>query len=101
MTARERRDGDERYGGKRVAEAIAAFHAEIGPDLVGRVALDQGWCQYRASRARRNPTLARLGANAVLAASLAKALAAAGSVGTPLWRALSAHLPLLPLPMVR
>ncbi len=47
------------------------------------------------------PTLARLGANAVLAASLAKALAAAGSVGTPLWRALSAHLPLLPLPMVR
>lgn len=99
--AHERRDGGERYGGKGVAGAVTAFHAEIEPELVGRDPLDQRGIDTALRELDGTPTLARLGANAVLAASVACAVAGARSLGQPLWRTLSADLPpLLPLPMV-
>ena len=99
--ARERRDGGERYAGKGVAGAVAAFRAEIGPDLVGRDAFDQSGVDAALHALDGTPMLERLGANAVLAASVACAVAAARSRSLPLWQALSADQPpLLPLPMV-
>jgi len=97
--AHERRDGGERYGGKGVRDAVEAVRTEIGPELVGRDALDQEAIDAALRALDGSPALSRLGANAVLAASVACALAAARSRGLPLWRALCPDHPLLPLPM--
>jgi len=99
--AHERRDGGERYGGKGVRDAVEAVRAEIGPELVGRDALDQEAIDGALQALDGSPALSRLGGNAVLAASVACAVAAARSRCLPLWRALCPDLPpLLPLPMV-
>ncbi len=99
--AHERRDGGERYGGKGVLDAVAALRSEVGPALIGRDALDQGGVDAALRALDGTPNLARLGGNAVLAASVACAIAAARSQSLPLWRALCPDRPpLLPLPMV-
>jgi enolase len=99
--AHERRDGGERYGGKGVRDAVEAVRTEIGPELVGHDARDQEGIDAALRALDGTPSLSRLGANAVLAASVACAVAAARSQGLPLWQALSPDLPpLLPLPMV-
>jgi enolase len=99
--AHERRDGGERYGGKGVRDAVAALRTEISAELLGRDALDQEGVDAALRALDGTPSLARLGANAVLAASVACAVAAARSRRLPLWRALCPDLPpLLPLPMV-
>jgi enolase len=99
--ARERRDGGKRYAGKGVAGAVAAFRTDIEPGLVGRDAFDQNGVDAALRTLDGTPTLERLGANAVLAASVACAIAAARSTNLPLWEALSPDQPpLLPLPMV-
>ena len=99
--AHERRDGGERYAGKGVAGAVATFRAEIAPELVGRDASDQSGVDTALRALDGTENLERLGANAVLAASVACAVAAARSTGVPLWRSFSPDLPpLLPLPMV-
>jgi enolase len=99
--AHERRDGGERYSGKGVADAVAAVSTEIGPELAGRDVLDQESIDATLRALDGTPNLSRLGGNAVLAASVACALAAARSRGVPLWRALCPDLPpLIPLPMV-
>ena len=97
----ERRDGGERYAGKGVVGAVAALRAEIVPELVGRDAFDQIGVDAALRALDGTPNLRRLGANAVLAASVACAVAAARSMGIPLWQAVSSDKPpLLPLPMV-
>lgn len=97
----ERRDGGERYAGKGVAAAIASIREEIGPLLVGREAADQAGIDAALRELDGTPSLERLGANAVLAASVACALAAARAAGVPLWQAIApGEPPLLPLPMV-
>jgi enolase len=99
--AHERRDGGERYGGKGVRDAVASFRAEIEPALVGHDVFDQAGVDAALRALDGTPNLSRLGANTVLAASVACALAAARSSSLPLWRALCPDLPpLLPLPMV-
>ncbi|MEI7761492.1 MAG: phosphopyruvate hydratase [Thermoleophilia bacterium] len=99
--AHERRDGGARYGGKGVRDAVTALRTEIHAELLGRDALDQEAVDAALRALDGTPNLSRLGANAVLAASVATALAAARSQGLPLWRALCPDLPpLLPLPMV-
>jgi enolase len=99
--AHERRDGEERYGGKGVRGAIGAIRDEIGPALLGRDAADQAGIDAALRALDGTPNLRRLGANAVLAASVACALAAARAQGLPLWQLLApAEPPLLPLPMV-
>jgi enolase len=99
--AHERRDGGERFGGKGVRDAVASLCTEISAELQGRDALDQEAVDAALRTLDGTANLSRLGANAVLAASVATALAAARSQGLPLWRALCLDLPpLLPLPMV-
>ncbi|MCY7304330.1 MAG: phosphopyruvate hydratase [Thermoleophilia bacterium] len=99
--AHERRDGGERYGGKGVRDAVGALCSDVRADLVGRDALDQEGIDAALRALDGTPHFSRFGANAVLAASVACAIAAARSQGVPLWRALCPELPpLLPLPMV-
>lgn len=98
--AHERRDGGVRYGGKGVRDAIASFRAEIDVVLVGHDAIDQEGVDAALRALDGTPNLSRLGANTILAASVACALAAAESKGLPFWQALAPGTPLLPLPMV-
>jgi enolase len=95
----ELRDGEDRYAGKGVRRAVAAVNGTIAAEVAGLDAGDQAGLDARLVALDGTPALERLGANAVLAVSVAAALAAAGAQGVPLWRRLGAE-PLLPLPMV-
>jgi enolase len=97
----ELRDGGTRYGGKGVRDAVAAVNGEIAGALIGRDAGAQRAIDDVLRELDGTPNLGRLGANAVLAASIACALAAADALRCPLWRMLDPDgVPLLPLPMV-
>jgi enolase len=99
--AQERRDGGVRYAGRGAREAVAAVNGEIAALLRGRDAADQAVIDAALRDLDGTPALARLGANAVLAASVACACVAAEAARTPLWRLLAPDRPpLLPLPMV-
>jgi len=99
--ARERRDGGVRFGGKGVREAVAGANGEIAAALLGQDAGDQVAIDALLRELDGTASFERLGANAVLAASVATALAAADVLRRPLWRALDpTGDPLLPLPMV-
>ncbi len=99
--AHERRDGGERYGGKGVAGAVGSLIGEIAPALGGLDAGDQAAIDGTMRELDGTANLARLGANTVLAASVACALAHARSQRLSLWQALCPDRPpLLPLPMV-
>jgi len=97
----ERRDGDERYLGKGVRQAIEAVEEEIAPELIGVEASDQRAVDATMIDLDGTPNKARLGANAILGASLAIARAAALSADLPLFRYVggpNAHV--LPVPMM-
>ena len=99
--AHERRDGGGRYAGRGVRDAVAAVNGEIAALLRGRDAADQAVIDAAMRDLDGTPALSRLGANAVLSASLACALAAAEAARAPLWRLLApGGRPLLPMPMV-
>jgi enolase len=99
--ASERRDGGLRFGGKGVRDAVAAVNGEIAAALLGRDAADQAAIDALLRELDETPSLERLGANAVLAVSVATALAAADALRVPLWRAVEpTRDPLLPMPMV-
>ncbi len=99
--AHERRDGDpERYDGKGVLAAVAAVREEIEPELVGLPADEQRMLDTIMIELDGSPNKERLGANAILAVSLACAKAAATSHHLPLYRYLGgAAADLLPVPM--
>lgn len=83
----ELRDGDrQRYGGKGVLQAVAAVNGEIAAALAGMDATDQASVDDTLIALDGTPTKRRLGANAILGASLATAHAAAASTGEPLYR---------------
>ncbi len=98
----ELRDGDRaRYGGKGVLQAVAGVNGEISAALLTRDALDQAALDRLLIDLDGTPNKSRLGANALLGASLAVAHAAAAAQGRPLYRYLggpSAHI--LPVPLV-
>ena len=100
--AHELRDGDpRRYGGKGVLKAVNAVNSEIAAALAGRDALGQAGIDRALIDLDGTPNKSRLGANAILAVSLANAKAAAAARGLSLFRHLggdSANL--LPLPMM-
>jgi enolase 1/2/3 len=98
----ELRDGDaKRYGGKGVQKAVANVVSKIGPKLVGHDALDQAACDRAMVELDGTAQKSKLGANAILATSLAIARAAAVSSGLPLYRYLGgAGARLLPMPMM-
>ncbi len=98
----ELRDGDnDRYGGKGVLRAVQHLHQEIGPELLGRDAQDQVGIDEFLIALDGTPNKGRLGANALLAASLATARAAAVEAELPLFRYLGGvHARTLPVPQM-
>ena len=99
--AYELRDGGTRYGGKGVRKAVAAVNSEIRQALTGLDADDQGRIDERLCQLDGTGNKKRLGANAILGASLATAKAAARDNSEPLYRYLGgAEATLLPVPMM-
>ena len=97
----ELRDGGDRFGGKGVLGAVANVNGEIADILDGADALDQRGVDLALIDADGTPNKARLGANAVLGASLATARAAAAELGLPLFRYVGgADAHVLPVPMM-
>lgn len=82
----ELRDGDATYGGKSVLKAVANVNGEIARALVGMDATDQTAIDKAMMELDGTANKARLGANAILAVSLATAKAAAASLKQPLYR---------------
>lgn len=100
--ALELRDGDaKRYLGKGVLKAVAHVNGELRQALLGRDAQDQEGLDRRMIELDGTPIKSRLGANAILAVSLAAAKAAAASSGVPLYRRLAGSAPIrMPVPMM-
>jgi len=100
--ALELRDGDPaRYGGKGVMAAVANIQGEIAQAVVGMDASRQAELDRRLIELDGTPAKSRLGANALLAVSLAGARAAAKAAGQPLFRYLGGDAAcLLPVPMM-
>jgi enolase len=98
----ELRDGDaERYGGKGVQQAVQNVEESIGPALRGHDVIDQLGIDTTMIELDGSPNKSSLGANAILAVSLAAARAAAQSVQLPLYRYLGGPLArVLPVPMM-
>jgi len=97
----ELRDGGDEYGGKGVVKAVQGIIDEIQPELLGYDADDQRLVDQALIDLDRTPDKSRLGANAIVAVSMAVAKAAADSAALPLFRYLggpNAHL--LPVPMM-
>ncbi len=98
----ELRDGDpKRYLGKGVTEAVRNVNEVLGPRLEGMDAADQIAVDAELMDADGTPNKGKLGANAILAASLAVARAAAEDVGLPLYRYLGGPMArVMPVPMM-
>jgi enolase len=98
----ELRDGDpKRYGGKGVLKAVAHINGPLRDLLMGFDAQDQRGLDARMLNADGTDFKSNLGANAILAVSLAAAHAAARDNGLPLYRHLSGPGDLtLPVPMM-
>ncbi|MCM6777158.1 phosphopyruvate hydratase [Nocardia sp. CDC159] len=97
----ELRDGGDRYGGKGVQKAVEGVLDEIAPAIIGLDAVEQRTVDQVLLDLDGTPDKSRLGANALLGASLAVARAAAESSGLELFRYLggpNAHV--LPVPMM-
>ncbi len=101
--ALELRDGDPlRFGGKSVFRAIAHVEGEIADALRGCDVLDQAGLDRRLVELDGTPAKSRLGANAILAVSMAAARAAAAARSLPLYASLvTPPGDLLPLPQVQ
>ncbi len=98
----ELRDGDKaRYLGKGVLNAVQAIEEQIAPALAGMSARDQMGVDNAMLELDGTENKAKLGANAILAVSLATARAAADDVDMPLWRYLGGPLArTMPVPMM-
>jgi enolase len=97
----ELRDGDKkRFGGKGVSKAVANVTQKILPKLIGVDALDQLTVDRIMLELDGTETKSKLGANAILAVSLANAKAAAEAIGVPLFKYLGGpNAKVLPVPM--
>ncbi len=97
----ELRDGDKkRYLGKGVSKAVANVGKLIAPALIGQDALDQLTIDAIQLKLDGTETKSKLGANAILAVSLANAKAAAAALNQPLFKYLGGpNAKVLPVPM--
>ena len=98
----ELRDGDDAFGGKGVLRAVANVNDEIAKAVLGINAADQSGLDQALIELDGTESKSRLGANAILAVSLAVARARAAHAGLPLWwywRQEHAP-PVLPMPML-
>jgi enolase len=101
LEAIELRDGGDRYGGKGVRRAVDHVNDTIAPALEGRDALDQEEIDQVMLDLDATPNKGNLGANAILAVSLAVARAAAAQLEIPLYRYLGGpSARMLPVPML-
>jgi enolase len=104
--ALELRDGDKsRYLGKGVLKAVANVNTEIAKAVAGLDATDQRALDKRMIELDGTPTKSRLGANAILAVSMAAARGAAAAQNLPLYKYLARYSTdstanLLPVPMM-
>lgn len=100
--ALELRDADPaRFGGKGVLRAVKNINTEICAALTGMDASHTGEIDSAMLRLDGTPDKSRLGANAILAVSLASARAAANALGLPLYRFLGGvSADVLPVPMM-
>jgi enolase len=98
----ELRDGDKkRYLGKGVLQAVKNVNETLGPAVLGLSALDQSAVDQRMLELDGTATKGKLGANAILAVSMATARAAASVVGLPLYRYLGGvQARVLPTPLM-
>ena len=98
----ELRDDDKkRYLGKGVRKAVANINDKLGPAILGLSALEQQAIDRRLLELDGTPNKSKLGANAILAVSMAVARAAADTVGLPLWRYLGGvQARVLPTPLM-
>ncbi|MGB0562967.1 MAG: phosphopyruvate hydratase [Spirulinaceae cyanobacterium] len=99
--AHELRDGDSRYGGKGVLKAVRNVKETFAPLLQGKDGLDQTTVDRLMIERDGSANKSSLGANAILAVSLANAKAAANELGLPLYRYLGGPLAnVLPIPFM-
>jgi enolase len=104
--ALELRDGDKsRYQGKGVLKAVANANTAIAKAVAGMDAADQRALDRRMLELDGTPNKAKLGANAILAVSMAAARAAAAQLGEPLYKYLARYSGdrsacMLPVPMM-
>ena len=97
----ELRDGELRYGGKGVQDAVAHVNGEIRDTVIGLDAADQRVLDAVLCALDGTDAKGRLGANAILGVSLAAAKAVADECGMPLYRYVggtNAHV--LPMPLM-
>ncbi|HEY2662133.1 MAG TPA: phosphopyruvate hydratase [Caulobacteraceae bacterium] len=98
----ERRDGGDQFAGQGVDGAVEAVNGELARLLVGQDATGQANLDRMMTQADGTPNLSRLGANAIVAVSLAALHASAAAHRLPLWRWLAGDRPVrLPLPEVQ
>jgi enolase len=98
----ELRDGvKERFLGRGVTKAVANVNDTIAKELSGQDALDQSRVDMTMRELDGTPNKSKLGANAILAVSLANARAAASQLGLPLFKYLGGpNAKVLPVPMM-
>jgi len=98
----ELRDGDKsRYLGKGVIKAVENVNSIIAPEIIGLDALDQVLIDRKMIELDGTPNKAKLGANAILAVSMAVARAAADALDIPLYTYLGGfNSKTLPVPMM-
>jgi len=97
----ELRDGGDRFSGRGVLRAVANVNGEIADALRGMDPLDQRSVDYAMIDLDGTPEKGRLGANALLAVSLASAKALADDLEIPLYRSIGgANAHALPVPML-
>lgn len=98
----EKRDGGAAFGGYDVTGALASVQGDIAEAVVGLDALDQNLVDLAMMEADGTPDKSRLGGNALVAASMATAHAAAASQNMPLWKYLLVdNETVLPVPEVQ
>ncbi|HEY2417964.1 MAG TPA: phosphopyruvate hydratase, partial [Steroidobacteraceae bacterium] len=98
----ELRDGDpKRYQGKGVMRAVDNVNTLLREVLIGKESVDQAGVDLRMMELDGTETKSRLGANAILAVSLANAHASAADAGLPLFKhLLGTREPVMPVPMM-
>ncbi len=99
--AHEKRDGDKRFGGKGVQNAVKLINTEIAPKIIALGTADQRMVDRFLIDNDGTENKSRLGANTILAISLATAKAAAKAYNMPLYRYLGGiNAKTLPRPML-
>jgi enolase len=98
--AHEMRDGGSRYGGKGVLNAVSNVRGEIASRLTGMDVSDQESVDRAMIELDGTPNKSRLGANAIIAVSLAVARAGAAAEMRPLYRHIGRDGRTLPVPML-